>query len=692
MFEHHRKSPWFAEKYDPAPEFIRLRERLRREGWKGRINAFILDLEQGKHDPGQGDTESDTVSKEPASNGVFGENADSAMGPAGAEDAPNAGEDDIPGDEEDGNENEGGKSTANGKGSKNNRGDNRGEEYSVMPEGNQVMIRTIPPDIGRLKLEEACKTVPGFIYLALGDPLQKRNYYRAGWIKFKDDADMPAVMTELAEKKIEGFKLHLSHSLKPFTNRIRYAPEVASRPDRLAKDLESIRILASLLEDEYDRIRRPPSREDPPSQEGPSDPNAQSGTTGDTLMVEDGLDQDFDEDAPKSRGSEAVERRIEKVISELKESGTVDAMSEKEFEARKDAIALDLYISYLRAAFNTCFYCAVITDHVEELQRKCVKHVRKPMTKAMLEELRASPHAGDEGEAETNGDQRDGDEEPTGEKPKVSDEKESGGRFKDKDVTRADLRWLEAFDSKIAVVINRDGVDPRDYGGKDYQEELSLAAEPYVRQEGEGKYRCKHCQKLFIASSFVEKHVANKHPELLKHLDDIPYFNSFAMDPHRIQPFTHAPTNIGNGGQQPPPQAFGLQGHSYPPPDYGRLPPPHHGYGGPMPPMGYWEYHQPPGYGAYPLPPRRLSDRITGYAKDQPESSGLPIAPGLPAKPIGVDQVSSNRTRRGSGSRGSGPLPPPPANAKEDPRASAGKKVSYHDMDLVAEGDVELNY
>lgn len=116
------------------------------------------------------------------------------------------------------------------------------------------------------------------------------------------------------------------------------------------------------------------------------------------------------------------------------------------------------------------------------------------MSKAMIEELRAVPHVGDEREAketETNGDPRDGDEEPTGEKPKVSDEKESGGgRSKDKDVSRAgqfpvlplvckpsvddmlclDTRWLEWFDSKIAVLINRDGVDPRDYGGKDQQE------------------------------------------------------------------------------------------------------------------------------------------------------------------------------------------------------------------------------
>jgi hypothetical protein len=40
------------------------------------------------------------------------------------------------------------------------------------------------------------------MYLALGDPLQKRNYYRAGWLRFHDDADMSAVMAELSEKKV----------------------------------------------------------------------------------------------------------------------------------------------------------------------------------------------------------------------------------------------------------------------------------------------------------------------------------------------------------------------------------------------------------------------------------------------------------------------------------------------------------
>ena len=45
-------------------------------------------------------------------------------------------------------------------------------------------------------------------------------------------------------RQIEGFKLRLIHNIEPFTSRIRYAPEVASRPDRPAKDLATAKTLA----------------------------------------------------------------------------------------------------------------------------------------------------------------------------------------------------------------------------------------------------------------------------------------------------------------------------------------------------------------------------------------------------------------------------------------------------------------
>lgn len=225
-------------------------------------------------------------------------------------------------------------------------------------------------------------------------------------------------------------------------------------------------------------------------------------------------------------------------------------------------VALDLYLAYLRAAFHACYYCAVVTDHVEELQRKCVKHVRKPLSKSLLQEVKAAEAQKLEKDVKTEGeDEKEGDKEKEAKDKEKEKEKEKeapskDGKTENRDWKRngacecdlslaihkpsfPDERWLEWLDSKLALLINRDGVDPRDYNGKSYDmcvfsmshshsladilfhSELSKACEPYIKQEDEGKFRCKTCQKLFKATSFVEKHVANKHPELVKHLADV---------------------------------------------------------------------------------------------------------------------------------------------------------------------------
>ncbi|KAF8121332.1 hypothetical protein EV363DRAFT_1365569 [Boletus edulis] len=687
MFEHHRKSPWFAEKYDPAPELLVLRRRLRKDGWKGHLQSFVQDLELGKFDPDLNEqSESSAQHKDSALSGDVGENV------VPVEEVKNTADDDMQfamDAEEDPGEHDASR-VENGKATAEHKRSNRGEEISVPPEGNQVMIRTIPPDIGRLKLEEACSKIPGFMYLALGDPLQKRNFYRAGWIKFRDDADMTAVMSELTDKKIEGFKLHVSHNTRPFINRVRYVPEVASRPDRVEKDLANVKILASILEEEYTTLFKSSAS----STGGDS-----METNGGTRPEDVGMQADNEDDSMlREPGSEAVERRIEKLVGELHEQG----IDERVLEAKKAVISLDLYIAYLRAAYHTCYYCAVVTDHLEELQRKCLKHMRKPLSKSLLEEVKAAET--DKAEKERKGKEEEREIEIAVMKP-----------FESRDWKRNDERWLEWFDTKIALLIDRNGVDPRDYGGKSYDEELSKAVEPFIKQEDEGRFRCKTCQKLFKATSFVEKHIANKHADLVKQLDEIPYFNNFALDPHRIQPFTHPPPMTGNS--QAPPQAYGIQGPSVYIPEYGR---PNLFYGGhpaayvpPPPPYmsgGYWDpygYQYPPGSFPPPPPPRRdeattarrLSDRISGYAPgfDQPVEITVPAAAGLPAKPVmaldaplGGHEANGRKGRRQG--TGGAPPPPPPPDAKEDPRAAAGKKVSYHDMDLVAEGDVELTY
>lgn len=54
--------------------------------------------------------------------------------------------------------------------------------------------------------------------------------------------------------------------------------------------------------------------------------------------------------------------------------------------------------------------------------------------------------------------------------------------------------------------------------------------EPHVKQEDEGKYRCKSCSKLFKATSFVEKHILNKHAELVKSMEDVSRYHVTFLD------------------------------------------------------------------------------------------------------------------------------------------------------------------
>lgn len=115
-------------------------------------------------------------------------------------------------------------------------------------------------------------------------------------------------------------------------NRIRYAPEVASRPDRLVKDLANAKILASLLEDEAARLRSVKLPLPPPAFTNGDDVGMKK-EDADTTMASP-ADED-EESEPKERGSDAVERRIEKVMTDLREQGVIDVNDEKAYEEKK---------------------------------------------------------------------------------------------------------------------------------------------------------------------------------------------------------------------------------------------------------------------------------------------------------------------------------------------------------------------
>lgn len=429
MFDHHRKSPWFAEKYDPAPEFAYLRARTRKEGWRGRLAAFVQDVASGRFDPAL-----DAYDDEPEPMLIPNDASRAEVG--GTEDKPKAEqaqdeemkdvkkepeptlvkeekkaakeEDDggiAPNDEsmkmeeedheqDDGDKPEGGSVNGKGAGSRAARSD----EIAVEAEGNQVMIRTIPPDIGRAKLEKhgvsahviylsSCvnmrslvqnfQAMPGYVYLALGDPLQKRNFYRAGWLKFREDTDMAAIMRELNEKKIDGFKLHVIHNTQPFRNKVRYTPEAASRPERIAIDLANVRALAAKLDADYRHVRHLPVR---PAETGEDWEKAtmeewatkkEGGVDGAEDAKMDGVEGEEEDPLPAESGAEAVEKRVEVVMADLKEAGKVDEADPKAYELKK---VCTIYHQ------RSTMWLTLGTEHgrtrsVPRLSAKCIPHV-----------------------------------------------------------------------------------------------------------------------------------------------------------------------------------------------------------------------------------------------------------------------------------------------------------------------------
>ncbi len=119
--------------------------------------------------------------------------------------------------------------------------------------------------------------------------------------------------------------------MRPFLNRVRYAPEIASKPDRLEKDLNNAKTLAALLEEEAYKLRHMKIKlEDTLKVDGDSATQDQADAVD---AAQDPTDDD--EDEPMERGSDAVERRIEKIMSDLREQNLYDSNDEALWAAKK---------------------------------------------------------------------------------------------------------------------------------------------------------------------------------------------------------------------------------------------------------------------------------------------------------------------------------------------------------------------
>lgn len=220
--------------------------------------------------------------------------------------------------------------------------------------------------------------------------------------------------------QIDNFTLHLGVNSAPTIGRVRTTNGIASTLPRLLKDIEQAKALALALEGE---------------------------------LVDD----------ENAKGSDVVQETIERLVEGEEDLQKVSILTVKANPQAK--ITLDQWISYLRHGLHTCYYCVAPFSYAEELQRKCVAHVRLPSPIAPVESMR---------EEELRGEDREEKQEMADEAPEKAEEAQEKP---DKPETRDRLpthhrtneeKWGDALDHRIAPLI--DEVDVVEYCGRDIEE------------------------------------------------------------------------------------------------------------------------------------------------------------------------------------------------------------------------------
>jgi len=344
-----------------------------------------------------------------------------------------------------------------------------------------LLIKTISPTVSRVQLEElAASNLPDFHFVSLSDPNPLKKFHRIGFILLKpqdanDATSEPTSVDEDTVDLLNGKSIH-DDTHGDFVCHV----GIHNGPTnpKAKKLLNEYMSIPQNLKKEAELVEKCIKK-------------LESELADATDMPEyDGWE--LIKDKVESWGAA---ERVKRETSE--EEGEEGADSEVELKILKKKI--DIGVEYLRRAFNFCMYCVSSSDSIHELTRKCPGgHIRRPTP---------SP--------DFTADQRT-------------------------------INWTKNWHDKLELFVNPPMPDHNDYaerlkkiGGRPVKEAIDEETMKFVKQEDEGKFRCKvaGCTKLFKAEEFWRKHLDKKHTEWLQQLElEASLINSYVSDPTRVHP------------------------------------------------------------------------------------------------------------------------------------------------------------
>ncbi|KAL7338029.1 eIF3 subunit 6 N terminal domain-containing protein [Rhodotorula toruloides] len=386
-------------------------------------------------------------------------------------------------------------------------------EHVILPARPEtILCKGVPTSVTIKALEELFATFDGFVRLSISDPVPFAGFLRLAWITFSS--------ADAAKQTLEMIQA----AFKP-----------APTPETRAKSESAPVEAAGEATTKTDANGDAEIKDAAPTNGVESAPTAEGATRG---KAENGADapeandnKPAEEPKPYAIGSYDLSApgvlsiRMQPVEIRMRATPALcsspdrlakdveTALKAVEAAEKRNKRVLDLALSYLREAFDICFYCTAVCDSPEQLSDMCPQHVRRHDTVVAPSRLAA----------------------------------EAG--------------WVAEFEKRVPLLTDTSALDLRDFGGDSREEELYRLTSPLVKQEEEGKFRCKTCNKLFSARKFVEKHIGLKHPEVVGDaLDKLAIYNNYVLDPCRpplasFQNQTYMPTILNPPPPPPPPAA-----------------------------------------------------------------------------------------------------------------------------------------
>ncbi|KAK9467900.1 hypothetical protein V1512DRAFT_260317 [Lipomyces arxii] len=348
------------------------------------------------------------------------------------------------------------------------------------PKRKVLLIKTIAPHVTRKQLEDLAKTIPGFLFLSLSDPNPAKRYHRIGWIMLSPETDAQSSVDLIDGKTIET-------SAGDFM--------VHAGVHTLTRPMKRKYLNNYLSSEEYIKRDHLNSYKIAKKLESELEDS----------QFADGIDKIRERAKTVATKKLGQQDDIKKTEAEDEEEGmVVEVVNEADREISITKKELDFTYLYLRQVFSFCYYCICNCDSICDLTKRCAAgHIRRVLPGADADEATKQSFASPDTQTES---------------------------------------FIQSWKSRFDLFIDSTASDLIKLGGRPLEESLVAETDAHIKQEDEGKFRCKvaGCTKLFKGEDFCRKHIEKRHPEFIENVTrDSTLLNKYVLDPCRVLPPRH---------------------------------------------------------------------------------------------------------------------------------------------------------